>query len=125
MRIGWQLPSNDLRLTARYSEHCEVSLLFRMDVSGWTNLKYPEFAVATGLTSALGVPSVVMMGFRSPPFLLFLPPVLFPLPLMFPGPSGLPLTDATTVGAGVTTGFTLLTAGFLISPPFIFKRSMI
>ena len=61
-----------------------------------------ELADATGLPSALCGPSVVIMGFRSVPFLLFLPPL--PLAALF---------------AAVATCFALLMAAFLMSPPFI------
>jgi hypothetical protein len=60
------------------------------------------FVAVRGLASALWGPSVVMMGFRSVPFLLFFPP--------------LPLAAAFAAAAA---GFALFMFPFLTSPPFI------
>lgn len=64
--------------------------------------KLLELTVVFGLGSALWGPSVVIIGLRSWPFLLFLPP----LPL-------------AALLAAVATCFALLIAAFFISPPFI------
>ena len=67
-----------------------------------TNLVLFMLLVLFGLESVACELSVVMMGFRSPPFLLF----LFPLPF-------------AALFAAVATCLALLMAAFLMSLPFI------
>ena len=91
-----------------YSMHCvsisriQNSPSSAKDVRVETHLGLLMVALLFGLASAPCGPSFVMIGLRSVPFLLFLPPLPFAALL-----------------AAVATCLALLIAAFLMSPPFI------
>ena len=86
------------------SEQSRFLLTIRQ-ATEYTNPELFIFTALTGLDPALCWSSVVMMGFRSWPFLRFLPPLPF-----------------AALFAAVATCFALLIAAFFISLPFILGR---